>query len=78
MEHKVCKNCKWNEYPICKGTKIDGVFMNIENLAKEFKCGIKNMDKIQELVLFPSEKSELELLKEKVLQLEQKIEILNK
>jgi len=42
MEHKTCKDCKWNEYPLCKGTIMpDGEFMSIENMRPNFKCGQK-------------------------------------
>ena len=42
-EHKVCKDCNWNKYPLCEGTIIsNGEFMNIENLKPGFECGQKN------------------------------------
>ena len=75
MEHKTCKGCKWNNYPACKGTIIDGIEMNIEKLNISFLCGVKDMDNIHEISRMPS-KSDLELrvevLEEKVNELETK------
>lgn len=42
VEHKVCKGCGWNKYPICNGLIFDGVPMNIENLKPLFICGTKD------------------------------------
>ena len=42
VEHKVCKGCPHNEYPVCKGTiMFNGQKMNIENLKNSFQCGQK-------------------------------------
>lgn len=43
-EHDVCVGCKWNNYPTCDGTIIDGSKMNIENLVETFLCGVKDLD----------------------------------
>lgn len=72
MEHKTCKNCKWNEYPICKGTIMDdGNYMNIENLKPNFRCGQKDLLELTNFSI--QEKSKLELLEKKVLEIEKKI-----
>lgn len=60
MEHKVCKGCKWNNYPTCKGTIIDGIEMNVEKLNDQFQCGVKDMINVYEISRSPS-KSDLEL-----------------
>jgi len=74
-EHKICKDCKWNNYPECKGTIVgNGTFMNIENLKEGFQCGQKDDDIPMDFSI--KKKSEFELLKEKVLELEQEIEVL--
>lgn len=49
-EHKVCKGCRWNGYPICLGTILDsGNNMNIENLRPGFQCGQKENSVINDL-----------------------------
>lgn len=76
-EHKVCKECYWNDYPHCLGTIMeDGSYMNIENLKPGFNCGQKEL-------LIPADftirkKSDLELkideLESRIEELESKIE----
>lgn len=59
-EHKICKGCKYNNYPTCKGTIMnDGNEMNIENLKSGFQCGQKDMDNITDFSV--KTKSDLEL-----------------
>lgn len=59
-ENKICKGCKYNNYPTCKGTIMDdGNEMNIENLSSNFRCGQKDMDNITDFSI--KVKSELEL-----------------
>ena len=42
-EHKVCLECRWNDYPNCLGTIMDdGNYMNIENQRPGFQCGQKD------------------------------------
>ena len=43
VEHKVCLECRWNDYPVCLGTIMDdGNYMNIENQRPGFQCGQKD------------------------------------
>ena len=59
MEHKICKDCQYNNYPACTGTKMpSGLFMNIENLKPSFQCGQKDTDKMTDFSIIV--KSELE------------------
>lgn len=68
-EHKICKGCKWNNYPTCKGSiMFNGSEMNIENLKPSFKCGHK--DKLEVTDFSIKKKSALEL---KIEELEAKI-----
>lgn len=72
VEHEVCKGCKWNNYPICNGTIMpDGEFMNIENLNPGFQCGVKDMESIKDYSI--RTKSEVEEIKEKMAELEDRI-----
>ena len=58
-EHKICKGCRWNKYPLCEGTVMNnGKFMNIENLEKGFECGQKDNLEVSDLI---PKKTELEL-----------------
>ena len=42
-KHKICEGCKFNNYPTCSGTIMDGGNeMNIENLKEGFSCGQKD------------------------------------
>jgi len=68
VEHKTCKGCPYNHYPLCYGTiMLDGSYMNIENQKECFQCGQKD----KEVTDFSIEKkSELEL---RVEELETKI-----
>jgi len=69
MEHKICEKCKWNKYPLCMGTKMKTEkFMNIENLNDDFQCGRKELDNIKDFSII--EKTEIELLKERIQELE--------
>ena len=68
-EHKICKDCKWNKYPICEGTLDNGVPVRIDSLRKEFECGQKFRDIPFDLKVV-IEKSALEL---KIEELEAKI-----
>ena len=66
-EHKTCINCKWNKYPICEGTiMFEGVFMNIENLRTNFKCGVKDKEIPIDL---SSQKTKTDILEEEILEL---------
>lgn len=59
-EHKICKGCKYNRYPLCYGTKMyDGEYMNIENLKESFNCGQKDEPELTDFSI--KTKSELEL-----------------
>lgn len=58
-EHKVCKGCRWNEYPICKGTKMEYGYINIENRKPGFQCGQKDDSNMRDFSI--KIKSELEL-----------------
>ena len=70
-ENKICRECRWNKYPICEGIiMMNGNFMNIEKLRSSFKCGQK--DKVDICDLMPK-KSKIEL---KLEELEVKIKIL--
>ena len=60
VKHKVCKECQYNKYPLCEGTKMDtGNFMNIENLRPGFECGQKDDPNITDFSI--KIKSDLEL-----------------
>lgn len=60
-EHKECKECQWNKYPLCEGTVMPtGKFMNIEYLTVGFNCGKKFTDHSIKV------KSDLELRVEKL------------
>lgn len=59
MEHKKCKGCRWNNYPICEGIIMStGEFMNIDKLRSSFRCGQKELDVIDD---HTPKKSDLEL-----------------
>lgn len=59
-ENKLCKGCKYNNYPTCKGfIMYSREEMNIENLRLGFSCGQKDMDEITDFSI--KKKSELEL-----------------
>ena len=59
MEHKLCKDCKNNNYPTCSGIiMFDGLEMNIENLKESFRCGGP--------VDFSISKTEIQKLKERI------------
>lgn len=60
MEHEVCKGCKWNNYPLCNGTIVDGIKMNIEKLNIGFQCGVKDRESPYIYSKIP-QKSDLEL-----------------
>lgn len=73
IEHKNCKGCNWNKYPLCEGIKMfDGNFMNIENLTKQFQCGIKGMVLMvdQSIIIKSKEELKLEDLEERIKKLE--------
>ena len=73
MEHEVCKWCRHNNYPSCKGTIMeDGNEMNIEKLNINFKCGQKIIDKPMDFsVLYKSElEIKMETLEARILELE--------
>lgn len=45
MTNKICKDCKWNNYPTCKGIIMhDGNEMRIDYLSPNFQCGRKDME----------------------------------
>ena len=68
-EHKVCVGCKWNEYPLCKGSiMLDGNYMNIDKLHEEFQCGVKLRDTPKDHSII--EKSKIELLEDRIKVLE--------
>lgn len=74
IEHKKCKGCKWNKYPVCIGIIMStGNFMNIENLRSIFQCGQKERDIVDDLT---PKKSVLELklesLENRLIELEKK------
>jgi hypothetical protein len=76
MEHKICKGCRWNKYPLCEGTRMDTEkFMNIENLKTNFKCGQKDRDNIDDLSFRPKTEIELriEALEEKTKDLKMEV-----
>ena len=67
-EHKVCKGCGWNKYPLCEGTIIsNGEFLNIENLKPGFECGQKDELKINDfsIKIKPELELRIEALEEK-------------
>lgn len=73
VEHKICKGCRFNKYPLCEGTKMgDGNYMNIENLKPIFQCGQKNELEFTDFSII--EKSNIELriedLERKIIELE--------
>jgi len=71
-EHKVCKGCQHNNYPICKGTiMFDGNEMNIEKLKFNFRCGQKDDSNITDFSV--KYKSEADL---KIEELEEKIKLI--
>ena len=73
-EHKICKDCKWNEYPLCKGTIMpNGEYMNIENIKPIFKCGQKEELELNDMSI--ERKSDLDL---KIEELETRINELEK
>jgi len=41
VESEICKDCQWNEYPLCGGVLMNGIKLSIENHHKEFQCGQK-------------------------------------
>ncbi len=62
VEHRICKGCQWNKYPLCEGTKMDsGNFMNIENLRIGFKCDQKNDLIITNFNIIKKSESELKI-----------------
>ena len=70
-EHEVCKDCRWNNYPICNGIKMeDDTLMNIENLRPLYSCVIKFQE---EGMGFIKNKSEYEL---KIKEIEDRISVL--
>ncbi len=70
-EHDYCKGCKWNNYPICNGIKMeDDTLMNIENLRPSFECIVKFQD---EGIGFIKNKTELKLIQEKNQELEARL-----
>ena len=74
-EHKICKVCKWNKYPLCEGTKMfDGEFMNIEKLKPGFKCGQKDLPDVKDFSIKTKTELELkvEMLENKINELEEK------
>ena len=63
-EHELCKDCQWNEYPVCDGTIMwDGLEMNIENLRPIFRCGQKNREIITDLSTIKKTKLEAKEVK---------------
>ena len=73
MEHKVCKDCQWNQYPLCLGTKMDdGLFMNIENLREGFRCGQKDDSNIIDFSIKFRAESEIKMeeLEARIIELE--------
>lgn len=61
-EHKICKGCKFNNYPECHGTIMDnGSYMNIENLKPMFQCGQKDELELTDFSIEVKSKVELEL-----------------
>ena len=71
MENETCIGCKWNNYPECNGTIINGEKMKIDNLRPIFNCGVKDRDE-PEIINYES-KSELEILQEKINALENRM-----
>ena len=75
-EHSVCIDCKWNNYPLCHGTKgFDGNYINIERQNINFKCGQKNLLVMTDLSLVEMKSSEqikIEQLEARILALEDK------
>lgn len=72
VEHKICKGCKYNNYPTCKGMIMhDGNEMNIEKLRPGFQCGQKDMDNITDFSIKVKSKLELKIddLQEQINQL---------
>ncbi len=50
IAHNICKGCKWNVYPECRGTIMEnGRYMNIEKLRSTFQCGQKDFNEVNDL-----------------------------
>ena len=74
-EHEVCKGCRWNNYPICLGTKMfDGNFMNIERMRHGFNCGQKDLLEAKDFSIHVKSETELKIeeLEARLLELENK------
>ena len=73
-EKKICKECRWNNYPECEGTiNVDGSKMRIDKLRPIFNCGQKDLSILTD---FSQEKDaneqEISDLKARITQLELK------
>jgi len=76
MIHKICKDCKFNKYPLCEGTKMkDGNFMNIEKLKENFQCGQKEEAELMDFSIKKKtpEQLKIEELEARILELESKV-----
>ena len=74
VEHKICKGCNWNNYPLCNVSFIEeNIKMRIDNLKPAFECGIKKSGVIDILYIKElSLKEEISDLKARILKLELK------
>ena len=69
-ENIVCKECKWNKYPECLGSLINGIPMAIDELSKGFTCGQKDKDVAYNQILY---KNPIETMQEEIINLKERI-----
>ena len=71
-EKEICKECKWNEFPYCKGTIEDNIKMRIDFLRPNFECGVKGRLEPRVIVSTSEIEQEISDLKARITELETK------
>ena len=61
-ENKICKECPYNHYPECYGTKMDGGnYMKIDALKEGFECGQKDEPELFDFSIKRKTEAELKI-----------------